>query len=109
MSWVDVDTDERLTHHDVLHDRQQHHLFKYVFHQDETRKVFKNQLLEARKLLWVDRKSLAQHVSEQQLQNPTECATVMIFPLKRPTFYHNCYNKPSVVGLHKCMSEDITK
>lgn len=52
MSCVDVVTDKRLTHHDVLHHRQQHHLFKDIFHQDETGKVFKDQLLEARKLLW---------------------------------------------------------
>lgn len=62
MSWVDVVTDRGLTHHDVLHDRQQHHLFEDIFHQDETWEVFKDQLLEARKLLLVDRKSLAQHV-----------------------------------------------
>lgn len=49
---MDVGTDETLTHHDVLHDRQQHHLLKDVFHQDETRKVLKDQLLETRKLLW---------------------------------------------------------
>lgn len=48
MSCVDVVAGTRLTHHDVLHDGQQHHLFKDVFHQDETRKVFKDQLLETR-------------------------------------------------------------
>lgn len=39
------------THHDVLHDCLKHHLLKDVLHQDETGEIFKDQLLESRKVL----------------------------------------------------------
>lgn len=41
----------RLTHHDVLHGRVQHHLLKDVLHQDEAGEILKDQFLEARQLL----------------------------------------------------------
>lgn len=44
----------RLTHHDVLHDRLKHHLLKDVLDQDETGEIFKDQLLETRKVLQTD-------------------------------------------------------
>lgn len=40
-----------LTHHDVLGDRLQHHLFIHVFHQQELGEVRKDELFEARQLL----------------------------------------------------------
>lgn len=58
----------RLTHHDVLHDRVQHHLLKDVLHQDETRKVLEDQLLKTRQLLATRGKSM-------RTENPKESLT----------------------------------
>lgn len=49
--WEQKEFDEELTHHNVLHDRLQDHFLKDVLHQDEPRKILKDQLLKARQLL----------------------------------------------------------
>lgn len=58
-----------LTHHDVLHDRLQHHFLICVFHQYELGKVFKNQLLEFWQILpWEKKITACSHCKETAVQ-----------------------------------------
>lgn len=98
-------TDKRasgLTHHDVLHDRLQHHLFKDVFHQDKLRKVFKDQLLEARQFLGVTKRK---EISSACFKTFTECTIFRIFLVERVTCsdYYYCHLLDKVFYYMSCL------